>query len=237
MHYKDYRRPGADRRQVMTPATDEFVRRFLNHVLPPGFASRLVFRGGHRAAEPHSAICERRGAVPMLRRTHDHHRVVRLPGAAASAALRLSSSTHDRGWSDVTTPRRCCAYREIPLAPPPSATASSPVQSCPSCRVQRLPRSARFCRPHSASSLTRALVGQNASSPKPLGMAARTGLSGWRQVAGRAPPARSYPESSVRHRRACLRISVPVWPKWPRKAASKRRKPSNRWVRPAVMRL
>ncbi|MER9242711.1 transposase [Mesorhizobium sp. M0633] len=44
MHYKDYRRPGADRRQVMTPATDEFVRRFLNHVLPPGFASRLVFR-------------------------------------------------------------------------------------------------------------------------------------------------------------------------------------------------
>ncbi|MER8606841.1 hypothetical protein NKH48_24545 [Mesorhizobium sp. M1233] len=180
MHYKDYRRPGADRRQVTTPATDEFVRRFLNHVLPPGFASRLVFRGGHRAAEPHSAICERRGAVPMLRRTHDHHRVVRLPGAAASAALRLSSSTHDRGWSDVTTPRRCCAYREIPLAPPPSATASSPVQSCPSCRVQRLPRSARFCRPHSASSLTRpcrtkrifAKAAWHGCAQRPLGLAA-----------------------------------------------------------------
>lgn len=29
--YKDYRRPGADRRQVMTLVTDEFIRRFLLH--------------------------------------------------------------------------------------------------------------------------------------------------------------------------------------------------------------
>ena len=35
--YKDYRRDGADRRQVMTLATDEFIRRFLLHVLPRGF--------------------------------------------------------------------------------------------------------------------------------------------------------------------------------------------------------
>jgi Putative transposase/Transposase zinc-binding domain len=35
--YKDYRRPGADRQQVMTLATDEFIRRFLLHVLPRGF--------------------------------------------------------------------------------------------------------------------------------------------------------------------------------------------------------
>ena len=35
--YKDYRRGGADRQQVMTLATDEFVRRFLLHVLPKGF--------------------------------------------------------------------------------------------------------------------------------------------------------------------------------------------------------
>ena len=34
--YKDYRRPGADRQQVMTLATDEFIRRFLIHVLPRG---------------------------------------------------------------------------------------------------------------------------------------------------------------------------------------------------------
>ena len=35
--YKDYRRDGADRQQVMTLADDEFIRRFLIHVLPRGF--------------------------------------------------------------------------------------------------------------------------------------------------------------------------------------------------------
>jgi hypothetical protein len=35
--YKDYRRDGADRPQVMTLAADEFIRRFLLHVLPRGF--------------------------------------------------------------------------------------------------------------------------------------------------------------------------------------------------------
>ena len=37
MRYKDYRRDGADRQRVMTLATDEFIRRFLLHVLPRGF--------------------------------------------------------------------------------------------------------------------------------------------------------------------------------------------------------
>jgi Putative transposase/Transposase zinc-binding domain len=35
--YKDYRRDGAARQQVMTLGTDEFIRRFLLHVLPRGF--------------------------------------------------------------------------------------------------------------------------------------------------------------------------------------------------------
>jgi hypothetical protein len=35
--YKDYRRDGADRQQVMTLGGDEFIRRFLLHVLPRGF--------------------------------------------------------------------------------------------------------------------------------------------------------------------------------------------------------
>ena len=35
--YKDYRRGGADRQQVMTLIADEFIRRFLLHVLPKGF--------------------------------------------------------------------------------------------------------------------------------------------------------------------------------------------------------
>ena len=36
-HYKDYRRSGPQRRQVMTLDTHEFMRRFLLHVLPRGF--------------------------------------------------------------------------------------------------------------------------------------------------------------------------------------------------------
>src|ERR1700752_1598853 len=35
--YKDYRRKGSQRYQIMTLATDEFIRRFLTHVLPKGF--------------------------------------------------------------------------------------------------------------------------------------------------------------------------------------------------------
>lgn len=37
LRYKDYRRAGADRQQVMTLAGDEFIRRFLLHVLPKSF--------------------------------------------------------------------------------------------------------------------------------------------------------------------------------------------------------
>ncbi len=35
--FKDYRRAGTDRQQIMTLAADEFIRRFLLHVLPKGF--------------------------------------------------------------------------------------------------------------------------------------------------------------------------------------------------------
>lgn len=35
--YKDYRRHGADRQRVMTLGTDEFIRRFLLHLLPRRF--------------------------------------------------------------------------------------------------------------------------------------------------------------------------------------------------------
>lgn len=37
MYYKDYRRDGADRQRVMTLSADEFIRRFLLHILPRGF--------------------------------------------------------------------------------------------------------------------------------------------------------------------------------------------------------
>jgi len=37
LRYKDYRRDGADRQRVMALPVDEFIRRFLTHVLPRGF--------------------------------------------------------------------------------------------------------------------------------------------------------------------------------------------------------
>jgi len=36
-HYKDYRRDGGDRQRTMTLSPDEFIRRFLLHLLPKGF--------------------------------------------------------------------------------------------------------------------------------------------------------------------------------------------------------
>ncbi len=36
-HWKDYRRPDQRQSKVMTVAVEEFIRRFLLHVLPPGF--------------------------------------------------------------------------------------------------------------------------------------------------------------------------------------------------------
>jgi hypothetical protein len=51
--YKDYRIEGPGRYKAMTLATDEFIRRFLMHVLPPGF-HRIRHYGllanGNRAA-------------------------------------------------------------------------------------------------------------------------------------------------------------------------------------------
>ncbi len=50
--FKDYRRDGAERYRTMTLATDEFIRRFLLHVLPRGFHRirhyGLLASGGRR---------------------------------------------------------------------------------------------------------------------------------------------------------------------------------------------
>ncbi len=57
--YKDYRRDGTDRQQVMTLGADEFIRRFLLHVLPRGstaFATTACSPARHaRPALPASA--------------------------------------------------------------------------------------------------------------------------------------------------------------------------------------
>lgn len=67
--YKDYRRPSADQQQVMTLATDEFVRRFLLHVLPRGF-HRIRHYGAARRLRP-------QGQPRACARTPERRRTVR----------------------------------------------------------------------------------------------------------------------------------------------------------------
>jgi Putative transposase/Transposase zinc-binding domain len=115
--WKDYRLEGRERYQMMTLTTDEFVRRFLMHVLPAGF-HRIRYYGllasGKRADNiararelltlpmiPVDTIkagntnadsaANTRASLPLLRQPHDHHRAVRTrrnPGALTQARLR-----------------------------------------------------------------------------------------------------------------------------------------------------
>ena len=65
--YKDYRADGRAREKRMTLTTDEFIRRFLIHVLPRGF-HRIrhygLFANGNRAAN----IARARGLLAVLSR-------------------------------------------------------------------------------------------------------------------------------------------------------------------------
>ena len=65
--WKDYRRKGSGRYQMMTLATNEFIRRFLIHVLPPGF-HRIRYYG--LLASPARAVNIERArkllAMPLL---------------------------------------------------------------------------------------------------------------------------------------------------------------------------
>ena len=92
-HYKDYRADGLTRRKVMTLATDEFIRRFLLHILPKGF-HRIRHYGlfANTAAPPISRGCASCWAAPPLRRrrqvpvkTSRRKRSCRLVPAAAGA--------------------------------------------------------------------------------------------------------------------------------------------------------
>ena len=99
--YKDYRRNGQARYRTMTLSADEFIRRFLLHVLPKGFhrirhygllasagckaniarARELIAApmpevdppAAHDTADP-DATDRSSPAVPLLRRPHDHRR-------------------------------------------------------------------------------------------------------------------------------------------------------------------
>jgi hypothetical protein len=108
--FKDYRRDGAGRQQVMTLSADEFIRRFLLHVLPKGF---------HRIR--HYGLLA--GAT---RKAHlDHAR--QLLGVTTPAAADTPAEP-----PDTRPPCPCCGGRMVvvetferwrqPRAPPPAPT-------------------------------------------------------------------------------------------------------------------
>jgi hypothetical protein len=126
--WKDYRIEGRDRYKRMTLATDEFIRRFLIHVLPtlpPHPSLRPVGedlrRRQHRAcprtarwakAAKRTCRCRcyrsQRAGMSMLRRPHDHHRDLPARRDAAPSANR--SNDQDRHFMTAPVPRcRKCA--------------------------------------------------------------------------------------------------------------------------------
>jgi hypothetical protein len=70
-HWKDYR--NGNRQKTMTLAADEFIRRFLLHILPEGF-QRIRYYGflANRYREPKLARCRQLLAMPQPEPPHDH---------------------------------------------------------------------------------------------------------------------------------------------------------------------
>ena len=87
--YKDYRRDGADRQQIMALAADEFIRRFLIHVLPRGF---------HRIRHYGLLACSaRKASLALARELLD----VAAPHSPGDPDIR----------EDFRPPCRCCGGR------------------------------------------------------------------------------------------------------------------------------
>jgi len=110
--YKDYRRDGIDRQQVMTLAVEEFIRRFLLHILPRGF-----HRIRHYGLLAGSA---RKASLALARELLE---VVAPPDADTPV-----------GPDDYRPPCRCCGGRMIIIETferwkqprgPPDATATN----------------------------------------------------------------------------------------------------------------
>ena len=110
--YKDYRRDGADRHQAMTLAADEFIRRFLIHVLPRGF---------HRIR--HYGLLSATARKPNLARTRE-----------LLAAAPPSNNDEPDKPRDVRPPCPCCGGHMVivetfarwcqPRAPPCPTTST-----------------------------------------------------------------------------------------------------------------
>ena len=95
-HYKDYRADGLARRKVMTLSTDEFIRRFMLHILPKGF---------HRIR--HYGLFANTGRAANLARLRE------LLGSAPPPAEKVTTSSQDEPAETVLPPCPCCGGRMI----------------------------------------------------------------------------------------------------------------------------
>jgi putative transposase/transposase-like zinc-binding protein len=94
--YKDYRADGLARRKVMTLAADEFIRRFMLHILPKGF---------HRIR--HYGLFANTGRAANLARLRE------LLGSAPPPAETAASPSHDQPAEKLLPPCPCCGGRMI----------------------------------------------------------------------------------------------------------------------------
>jgi hypothetical protein len=136
--YKDYRRDAAHRQQVMTLGVDEFIRRFLLHVLPRGF-HRIRHYGLLAGSARQASLARARELLAVAPPPDDDVPEEPLDGVAArfvrnctlSRDHRKSSTTRSRLPLISTSPLlRSSAtplFQWPPVAFLPSATASSVV--------------------------------------------------------------------------------------------------------------
>jgi Putative transposase/Transposase zinc-binding domain len=96
--WKDYRAKGRQRPKVMTLATNEFIRRFLIHVLPPGF---------HRIR--HYGLFASGARVHNIARARDLLATPKPPDDAVNPA----STAADTAAKPVSRPCPCCGGRMI----------------------------------------------------------------------------------------------------------------------------
>ena len=135
--WKDYRAKGRERAKVMTLAIDEFIRRFLIHVLPGGF-HRIrhygLFANGGRAENiararqllnvpmPQSETADADNtadgepqalgaSLPLLRRPHDHHRDLRARLYTAISTDRLDQDRQLMNAIALLSTLRMLAHR------------------------------------------------------------------------------------------------------------------------------
>jgi len=94
--YKDYRADGMARRKGMTLATDEFIRRFMLHILPKGF---------HRIR--HYGLFASTGRAANIARLRE------LLGSMPASAEASASLSQDEPAETILPPCPCCGGRMI----------------------------------------------------------------------------------------------------------------------------